>query len=548
MQTSIRPAATVVLLRDGANGLEALMLRRVKTSKFMPGAYVFPGGALEPGDAAPEVLERLSGIDAEYANRRLEIASGALAYWVAAIRECFEEAGVLLAHDDDGAILTPARVSALSAKRAALCRGELEFPAFLAEERLRLAARDIAYVDHWVTPPLRPRRFDTRFFLARAPSGQEASHDQTEMDNSLWLRPQDALARAAELELPVPTRAVLMGIASIGSVQRALDETRAKPRIVSNRPAVAKGSEGTKLFFSRDAPYAEIRWSDPEETTETTYDMVPGIAKRLDSRVTRIIAPNPGMMTGPGTNTYLVGDDELAVIDPGPAIDAHIDAIVAEAHGRVRWILCTHTHMDHSPAAAKLKAKTGATVIGMPAPDTPRQDAEFAPDVIARHGEALRLGKVTFVPLHTPGHASNHVCYLLDETKMLFTGDHVMQGSTVIINPPDGDMRAYLRSLEAILSVDTKIIAPGHGYLIGAPHEEVRRLITHRLGREAKVLSALGALGEADLAGLVVRAYDDVPAERHPAAMRSLLAHLLKLVAEGRVSESAGGYRRAAGP
>ncbi len=161
------------------------------------------------------------------------------------------------------------------------------------------------------------------------------------------------------------------------------------------------------------------------------------------------------------------------------------------------------------------------------------------------HDDELRIAGVMLRALHTPGHASNHLCFLLEDTKMLFAGDHVMQGSTVIINPPDGDMRAYLGSLDALLSRDIAIIAPGHGYLIGAPHREVRRIVAHRLLREARVVDAVGRLAEASLPYLVPEVYADTPERLHAAAARSLLAHLDKLVAEGRVTEAGGRYRLA---
>jgi glyoxylase-like metal-dependent hydrolase (beta-lactamase superfamily II) len=230
-----------------------------------------------------------------------------------------------------------------------------------------------------------------------------------------------------------------------------------------------------------------------------------------------------------------VGEGELAVIDPGPDVASHIEKL---SKYNIKWILCTHTHMDHSPAAAALKAATGAQLLGRPAPEG--QDASFKPDFVVENGQRIAIGAVTLRAIHTPGHASNHLCYLLEETRMLFTGDHVMQGSTVVINPPDGDMRAYLASLERLLAEDIAIIAPGHGYLIGAPHKEVRRLIAHRLGRESKVLKHLTSLKEASLEELVTLVYDDVPARLHRVAARSLTAHLDKLVAEGAV-RSAGG-------
>jgi glyoxylase-like metal-dependent hydrolase (beta-lactamase superfamily II) len=263
---------------------------------------------------------------------------------------------------------------------------------------------------------------------------------------------------------------------------------------------------------------------------------------RLSDRVLRVTAANAGAMTGPGTNTYLVGENDLAVIDPGPALDAHVAKILETGAGRIRWILTTHTHMDHSPAVAALKTATGAQVLGRPAPPGASQDQGYRADHVPADGESMALGNLHLRAIHTPGHASNHLCYLLEETKMLFTGDHVMQGSTVVINPPDGDMRAYLASLEKLLAEDIAIIAPGHGYLIGAPHKEVRRLVAHRLAREAKVAAALKRRGEATLEELVPDVYDDVSPKLHPVAARSLSAHLDKLVAEGRARQASGRY------
>jgi len=196
--------------------------------------------------------------------------------------------------------------------------------------------------------------------------------------------------------------------------------------------------------------------------------------------------------------------------------------------------------MDHSPAAAALKAATGAQLLGRPAPAG--QDGSFNPDFVLENGQRIDLGSVTLRAIHTPGHASNHLCYLLEQTKMLFTGDHVMQGSTVVINPPDGDMRAYLQSLEKLLAEDIAIIAPGHGYLIGAPHKEVRRLIAHRLMREEKVRHALVEVGPASVEELLPHVYDDVPSRLHRWAARSLAAHLDKLIADGAVRSAGERY------
>jgi glyoxylase-like metal-dependent hydrolase (beta-lactamase superfamily II) len=260
----------------------------------------------------------------------------------------------------------------------------------------------------------------------------------------------------------------------------------------------------------------------------------PGEVCTLSERVRRVTAPNPSVMTGPGTNAYLVGTDALALIDPGPPIDSHVEVLLRLAGSKLRWVLCTHTHQDHSPAAQAVHAATGAQIIGMPPPNDGRQDVTFRPGWIMRDGERLEAPGFTLRAVHTPGHASNHLCYLLEEERLLFTGDHVMQGSTVVITPPDGSMRDYLAALERLLAIDVARFAPGHGHPIDTPHDEVHRLIRHRLGREQKVLSALQKSGSGDLDALLPLAYDDVSEKLYPVAKRSLLAHLLKLESDGR--------------
>ena len=270
---------------------------------------------------------------------------------------------------------------------------------------------------------------------------------------------------------------------------------------------------------------------------EDVKKIIPGEVVRVSPLVRRVTAPNPGMMTGPGTNAYIIGTDALALIDPGPESDAHLQAMLGVVGDRLRWILCTHTHQDHSPGARALKAATGAQVIGMRAPIHGSQDQAFAPDRVLRHDEVLDCGAFTLRAVHTPGHASNHLCYLLDREKLLFTGDHVMQGSTVVIGPPDGDMVAYLRSLESLLALAIERIAPGHGHPIEQPHDEARRLIAHRLKREQKVVDAFATHNPATLDELVSVVYSDTSPRLHPVARRSLHAHLLKLASDGRVQQ-----------
>jgi glyoxylase-like metal-dependent hydrolase (beta-lactamase superfamily II)/8-oxo-dGTP pyrophosphatase MutT (NUDIX family) len=527
-----RPAATLILLRAGPGGLETLLLQRTPAAAFLGGAYVFPGGSVDPRDGA--AAHRVLGLTEHQANQRLGMASGALAYYIAAVRECFEEAGVLLACDANGHPVLPQRAQRLMEQR------DFPFLDLLERENLFIPAGALAYYGHWITQPGRSRRFDTRFFTTLAPEGQHGAHDATEHVAHAWLRPLDALERAqrGEIELVHATRETLTDLARFAGPVAAFHYAMDLVEIPTNRACLAQGRQGARVFRRGDAPYHEIHWSDPEETGETSYELAPGVVKRLDRHTARLIAPNPGAMTGPGTNTYLIGTGELAVVDPGPAIDSHIERI--RAAGRIRWVLCTHTHMDHSPAAALVRKATGAKVYGRPAPAG--QDASFAPDVVVNHGERLHLGGVTLRAIHTPGHASNHLCYLLEENRMLFTGDHVMQGSTVVINPPDGDMRAYLASLEMLLGEDLAILAPGHGYLIGEPHRELKRLIEHRRKREAKVRAAIARLGEPTLEEMLPLVYDDVPPRMHGWAARSLRAHLDKLLADGEARATEGRF------
>jgi glyoxylase-like metal-dependent hydrolase (beta-lactamase superfamily II) len=272
--------------------------------------------------------------------------------------------------------------------------------------------------------------------------------------------------------------------------------------------------------------------------------IIPGEVVAVAPGVRRVTAANPGVMTGPGTNTYIIGENELALIDPGPELDAHRDVLLNTVGDRLRWILCTHTHRDHSPLARTLKVATGAQVLGFGAtPDDGRQDETFAPDRALRDGDVVTCGTYRLRAVHTPGHASNHLCYLLEDHGMLFTGDHVMQGSTVVISPPDGDMQAYLDALERLLALPMHRFAPGHGHVIETPQDEVRRLVAHRLKREQKIFTALAAAGPATLEVLVRHAYDDVPERIHNVAMRSLHAHLLRLEHNGRAVNAAGQWR-----
>jgi glyoxylase-like metal-dependent hydrolase (beta-lactamase superfamily II) len=262
--------------------------------------------------------------------------------------------------------------------------------------------------------------------------------------------------------------------------------------------------------------------------------LVPEVASALSPLVRRIVCNNPGMMTGPGTNTYLVGVDEIVVVDPGPDDATHLDAIAGCGGDAIRWIVCTHTHPDHSPGAAGLKARTGAEVLAFDARDGLEIDRSFA------DGDGIEATEFRLSAIHTPGHASNHLCFQLEEERLLFSGDHIMGESTVVINPPDGDMAAYLASLERLraLRPPLRAIAPAHGHLIERPNAKIDEYLTHRRAREAQVIDALRTAGSegAGTEALVAAIYTDVPEILHPVARRSVWAHLRKLGDEGDAS------------
>jgi glyoxylase-like metal-dependent hydrolase (beta-lactamase superfamily II) len=244
-------------------------------------------------------------------------------------------------------------------------------------------------------------------------------------------------------------------------------------------------------------------------------------------------------MTGPGTNTYLLGDDEVAVLDPGPALPEHIDAILDTAGDRIRWIVCTHTHPDHSPAWKAVAEATGAQVIGASPPDDMFQDTTFTPTLELQHDYVLSTKEFTLRAVHTPGHVGNHYCFFLEEEGMMFAGDHVMNGSTVVIIPPSGNMKSYIESLQRLLDYPLQFIAPGHGDVMPEPKATVDWLVNHRLMREQKVIDGLRKTGRAALDELVKVVYDDVDTSLHKMAQLSLSAHLIKLREENRARQHA---------
>ena len=253
--------------------------------------------------------------------------------------------------------------------------------------------------------------------------------------------------------------------------------------------------------------------------------------------VRRIVARNPGPFTFRGTGTYVVGEGEVAVIDPGPDLPEHVDALLASLAGEtITHILVTHTHNDHSPAAKSVKEATGAPTYGFGPHAGGREpsaeeggDWNFTPDIVIGDGDEIRGNKWRFEAVHTPGHTSNHICFALPDSGILFSGDHVMGWSTSVIAPPDGDMAAYMTSLDKLLPRPDKVYWPTHGPAITEPQRHVRAFIAHRREREAGVIDCLKA-GLERIDGMVERLYVGLDPKLRGAAGRSLMAHLVDLI------------------
>lgn len=276
------------------------------------------------------------------------------------------------------------------------------------------------------------------------------------------------------------------------------------------------------------------------------FDCKYGIIERLTPLVRRIVAPNPGPYTFKGTGTYIIGQGEVAVIDPGPKIPEHIEALVLGLEGeKITHQLITHTHLDHSPAAKLLKERTGAPTYGFGPHGSGRfelgakveegGDLEFIPDVVVSHGDLINGLGWSFQCLHTPGHTSNHICYAFQEENALFPGDHVMGWSTTVISPPDGDMRSYLESLQLLISRNEETYYPTHGGAIENPVSFVRGLISHRKMRESQIITLLRN-GSTTIENMVKEMYEDLDLRLIPAAQRSVFAHVIDLTERGKIS------------
>jgi glyoxylase-like metal-dependent hydrolase (beta-lactamase superfamily II) len=306
--------------------------------------------------------------------------------------------------------------------------------------------------------------------------------------------------------------------------------------------------------MEHESAYGELELTCPDGQLVYRLDWQTERPVALLKNVMRLTAPNPGVMTGPGTNSYLVGDPQSGYIciDPGPADAQHLQTLWQAAGGNIRTIVCTHSHPDHSPGAKPLQAlcEVKPPILGLASLPTARAASEFTPDRALGHDEQLVLAAGehritlqgngtthTLQAVHTPGHAANHVCFLLEEDGLLFSGDHILNGSTTVVDPPDGNMNDYLDSLDLLADAcqqwGVRHILPAHGYVLGDAPGAIARLKAHRLQREAKVFKVMQGNPQGSMDDWVKLAYDDVDPRIWPVAKRSLLAHVERIQSLG---------------
>ena len=531
-------AATVLLLRDGPQGLEVLMTRRSMSASFAPGAYVFPGGGIDAADTAAHTQ----------AKRRPKQSDVHLTQAIAAIRESFEELGILLARHANGQMVNHDDIAALDRKAPAA-----EFATQCHARGLTLCADEVFVMAHWITDRDLPRRFDVPFLVARMPDAQTPVADEKEQFEPVWVRPAEALQRHADGNFFIifPTIRTLERLQHFTDVDSVMNACASEQPWFTSCPRAGWMGGKESRHMEHEPPFGELALTSPDGQIVHHLDWQTDQAVWLLKNVQRLTAPNPGVMTGPGTNSYLVGDPDTGylAIDPGPADHEHLDRLWRAAGGNIRYIVCTHSHPDHSPGAQPLQALCEQhghkpPVLGLSSAPTARAASEFTPDRELNDGELLILqGKHithTLRVVHTPGHAANHLCLVLEEDGLLFSGDHVLNGSTTVVDPPDGNMNDYLQSLDKLLQAceqdRIEFILPAHGYVLGnlwdQPHDAracIEHLKAHRLKREAKILGVMQRHPEGTMDDWVKLAYDDVPPRLWPVAMRSLMAHVERI-------------------
>lgn len=481
-----RAAATLVIVRDSDAGPQVLLTVRPKTLRFMGGAVVFPGGAVETADLDLR-WEQASALSRREAARALDAQdeTAALGFYVAALREAFEEVGFL---NGRGPLDKLARRQDEPAMWLESC---LELGIVLGTNQLVPAGR-------WVTPLGSPIRFDARFFVVCAPEGWEPAPDPTEVDGALWSTPAEALGELAAGNS-------VMAPPTIEMLQRL------------------EGHADTAAILSS---IRNTNWQAGGDILRV----------RLSPQVALVLAPNPGVMTGPGTNTYVVGAGRTLVVDPAVDEAPYFEAVMAIA-GIVESILVTHRHSDHTGGVAALAARTGAPVRAFG--DEPIDGLSVEP---LSEGDAISAEGVTLRALHTPGHASDHLCFELAGTKSLFAGDNILGEGTAVIAPPDGNMRDYLFSLYRLRGLELERIYPGHFRPLDGGTAIIDDYLAHRAERRNAVIEALDSA--ASVEDIVARVYADTPEHLHPVAHLQVEAMLELLEEENVVAHSGGDWKR----
>ena len=489
-----RPSAAVVLLRGHGDALETYWVKRSDAVRYMPGLRAFPGGTANAEDADLEVEGIAPGPE--------RVARAC------AIREVFEETGVLLAERVED-------FAGLDTARTRLLDGVARFPELAREHGWRFRADVVNPAGRWISPVFAATRFETQFFVARAPTGQEPSIRVGELAEGEWVHPIAALAR-----------------------WHAGHETFAAP-ILYSMIALGEGEEGVaeRMALGPEASGKPVR------RIELKWGIV------LHPMKTRPLPP------ATHTNAYLVGDREMALIDPGSGDVDELRALfeliemLGSNERAVKVVLLTHHHPDHIAGLDAVRERLRVPVGAHPE-TAKRVRVDFAID----DGQWITLvpqdnaADWSLRAIHTPGHARGHLCFYHPRTQSLFSGDHVVGGAgTVIVDPPEGDMSDYLASLERLSGLGAETLFPGHGAPQGAVARRLAELIAHRRGREGKVLAALEPEPRS-LTELVERAYADTPRELWPYAERSLLAHLLKLEREGRAASDGERWRVVVAP
>ena len=473
-----RRAATLVPLRERDGVLEVLLTTRPEHMRFMGGAAVFPGGAIADADADPGWAELSVRSADEAASLLEEEPAAALSSFICALRESFEEVGLLLA---DGPL------------------DELQREVADRPDRFMSRCRDLGVTlrtdllvpgGRWVTPLGSPIRFDTRFFLARVPEGWEPDPDPQEVAGCRWVAPGAALDELGEgkLLMAPPTVEMLQRLAAHPTFDEAVESLE------------GEGVGGGRILKARLSPLVQV-----------------------------VLAPNPSLMTGPGTNSYVVGSGPTVVIDPAVDDEEYIE-VLSVAAGDVAAILVTHRHEDHVGGVAAMQRRTGAPVRAWG-----EDDAGGFPVEPLTEGEVIEAGKARLRAMHAPGHASDHVVFLMEGTASLFAGDNVLGEGTAVIAPPDGNMGDYLDTLERLRDLDLERLYTGHFRPLDGGRKVIENYIDHRRARAAAIVEALGS-GPASVDEIVEAVYTDVSPSLHPIAHYSVLAQLELLQSQGEVS------------